>query len=400
MRRLLISLAALLPLAGVAAVQAYGFGGGSEGSTQTNQVMVVGTIVSVDATNGKFVANAFVVPQYDHGFGFGHPGGPGSGYGGFGGFGGFGFPGFGSGGFGFGGGTGATGATGVTGGHWGPGGFPTWGPTGGTGVTGYPGGFGGFGPGGFGGFSADYRAHDGVTGGTGATGTYGGPTMPTPTQVTITIGTSTKLKIAGNSSPTVAGLAAGDRFRAVFTGSPTDPITSLVSSAPLEVDAAPAPKKHQLYAFAGTVTGTSSNSVTVTLFGAVPSTLGAAGSSATFTVGSSTLVLGGSSGFGFSMGGVGNIAKGDIVAGGLIGTAGQTAAQVSADPLMLLLDIPAGTITGATGATGVTGTSGVASAALKREKAAELKRAEALLGYSAKPAKKSHKSHKSHTAHK
>ena len=44
MRRLLISLAALLPLAGVAAVQAHGFGGGSETSTQTNQAMVVGSI--------------------------------------------------------------------------------------------------------------------------------------------------------------------------------------------------------------------------------------------------------------------------------------------------------------------------------------------------------------------
>jgi hypothetical protein len=396
MRRLLISLAAVLPLAGAAAVQADSFGGGSASGTQTNQVMVVGTIESVDPANGTFVADAFVVPQFDGGRGFGHPGGPSGGYGGggFGFSGGFGFPGFGS-----------TGGYGTTG---------RYGITGHTGATGYPGfpGFGGIG--GFGGrigLRADVRGHvlhAGVTSPTGPAGPIGsaglqGPTTPTATQVTIKVDpTTTKLEVRGVSSPTISSLAKGDRFRATFTGSPGTSITTLTTAPALEVDAAPAPQRPSLYAFAGTVTGTTSSTVTVNLFGTYPSSLGAAGSSATFTVGSSTLVLGGATLF--SQGGVSNIAKGDIVAGGLIGASGQTAAQVEAEPLMLLLDLPAGA-TGATiGATGNTGTSGASGLPgagglgfLKSEKAAALMRAEDLLGL--RPATKSHKKHSSHKSH-
>jgi hypothetical protein len=340
MRRLLISLAVMLPLVGAAAAAADGFGGGSGPGTPANEAMVVGTIVSVNATTGTFVADAWVVPQFDGGHGFGHLGG----------FGGFGFP-----------GSGATGATG---------------------------------------FGGDYRMHDGVTGATGATGATGseGPTEPTPTQVTITVGPNTKLEVKGVSSPTVGSLAPGDRFSAAFTGSPGDSITTLTANPSLSIDAAPAPQRPSLYAFAGTVTGTTASSVTVRLFATYPSSLGAAGSAATFTVGSSTLVLGGTNGF--TRGDVSNVAKGDIVAGGLVGSPGETAAQVEAQPLMLLLDLPVGSITGTTGATGTSGASGSANASfLKREKAAELKRAEQLLGLKVKSSKQSSKKHTSHKTH-
>lgn len=378
MRKWLISLAVMLPLVGAAAALADSYDGGSAFGQQENVAMVDGTIVSVASNGTSFVADAFVVPQYDHGFGFGREGGPGFGYGQGGGFGlpgGFTFPGFGA--------TGMTGTSGSTG-------WTGW--TGAPGMGGFPGagGFPGLGGSGFGGFAADYRAHDGDTGGTGATGATGngGPTQPTETQVTIQIGANTKVRVRGSGS-----LTAGDHFEAWFTGSPSDSITALTGNPALAVDASPAPQRPSLYAFAGTVTGTTSTSVTVTLLGTYPSSLGAAGSSATFTVGSSTLVLGGASGF--SLGSVNNIAKGDIVAGGLIGAANQTEAQVEADPLMLLLDLPVGSLTGATGATGTSGAAGTAN--LKREKAAsELHRAEALLGL--KSSKKSNKkSTKKHT---
>jgi hypothetical protein len=149
----------------------------------------------------------------------------------------------------------------------------------------------------------------------------------------------------------------------------------------------------QLYAFAGTVTGKTASTVSVTVSGSYPGGLIASGSSATFTVGASTLVLGGSSGF--SQGSLANVGIGDVVAGGLLGPAGETAAQVESQPLMLLLDLP---VSAGTGTTGATGTSGVSGTALKHLRADALRRAEALLGIRVK-AKKTHKAHKTHKTH-
>jgi hypothetical protein len=318
-KKFMISLAAALPLlGGVAVTEAAGSGWSPNTGTNATQAMVVGTVVSVDATAGTFVANAFVVPPF--GGEHGSAGGDGPGFGGF-----------------------------------------------------------GFFPGGFG--------HDGTGTTTTTTSTTTTPTAPTATQVTITTNKSTTITL-GHSTATLSQLAVGDRFRALFTGAPTDAIGTLVASAALSVNAAAAPKQHQLYAFVGTVksTDTTAGTVTVDVTAGIPSSLLAAGTDATFTVGTSTLVIGGSStsGLGFSTGSLSNVSTGDIVAGGLIGDAGETAAQVQAAPLMLLLDFPAGS-------------SSSSSSSSSSIRASALKRAEALLGVTTSTTKKSKKSKKSHT---
>ncbi|MHB8691380.1 MAG: hypothetical protein ACYDHH_09045 [Solirubrobacteraceae bacterium] len=390
MRRLLISLAALLPLAGAAAVQADSFGGDGPGSgAQANTAVVVGTIVSVTPSGttgggGTIVADAFVVPAQpgdddnqgddDGGFGF---------TGGFGSTGNTGTTGTtGDGGFGFGGGAGHGGGDGGSQGGGGQGG----------------GGQGGGGQGGGSGFGGDWGHFDGSTGVTGATGATGsgGPTEPTPTRVTITVGPNTQISVEGNDNATIADLAAGERFRALFAGSPSDSIQTLTASPALAIEAMGEHHHGQLYAFAGSVTGKTAGTVTVKVSDSFPSGLIAPGSSATFTVGASTLVIGGSGGF--TQGSLANVGIGDVVAGGLLGPAGETAAQVESQPLMLLLDVPVKGGTGTTGTTGTTGASGVTGAALKHLRADTLKRAEALLGIQVK-AKKTHKAHKTHAKH-
>lgn len=360
MKKLMITLAAALPLLGGAAVAEAAGSGWSPDTTPTtttassgSQATVVGTIVSVDATNGTFVANAFVVPPYGGGTsGTGGTSGPPNNGGG------FGFQPGGFGGFGHGGTGGGTGTTPTT-------------PTTGTSTTPWSG----------------WRADDvSTTSTTTTTGPTSTPTEPTPTQVTITTNSSTTITL-GHSTAPLSQLAAGDRFRALFTGSPTDSIGTLVASPALSVNAAAAPKRSELYAFVGTVksTDTTAGTVTVDVTASIPSGLVASGTDATFTVGSSTLVIGGSSssssgtgfGLGFSTGSLSSVSTGDIVAGGLIGSAGETATQVEADPLMLLLDFPTSSTSSTTSSSSV--------------RAATLKRAEALLGKTASKTKKTHK---------
>jgi hypothetical protein len=171
-------------------------------------------------------------------------------------------------------------------------------------------------------------------------------TLPTPTQVTITTDSSTKLLVNGKPGG-VSDLAAGNKFFALFNGFPWDSIQTITSSPALFVIAHAPPTPKQVYGFVGTVTGvdTTNSQVTVTVADSLPSSLVAIGSSATFTVGPTTLILGGSSTststphlFGGSLSGV---QTGDIVAGAEIGPAGETATQVEAAPLNLLLDFPA-----------------------------------------------------------
>jgi hypothetical protein len=280
----------------------------------TPHAAVAGTIVSVDATHGTFVANAFVVPaetgneeQQDGSFGSGE----GSGFG----------------------------------------------SSGGSG-----------------------------SGGHGDASDLGGAT-PTTTQVTITTDANTKIQVNEQDS-TVAGLAAGQKFYALFKGATTDPITTLVQNPALAVFARTAPKPHQLYAFVGTVTAvdTTAGTVTVNVSRSLPSSLVPTGSPpVTFTVGPDTLVLGGSSAalFGATLA---DVSVGDIVAGGLIGDGGLTLTQVQATPLRVLLDLPATS----------TPSTGVQAA---RDKA--LRKALALLGdkRSAK-SKHHHASGKKHHSHK
>ena len=295
MKRALIAVITALPLVvGVTSAQADGFPGWP-GMSGTPQVAVAGTVVSTSGTS--IMANAYVVTppslgddsQGDEG----------------------GLPGFGS--FGF-------------------GSFP------GFGFSGFGGGFGG-------GFSGMMRAND-----------LSMPTTPTTTPVTINTTPSTMITIggvgddSGTSAPTVSDLVPGTRFIALFPGSSTDPITTIVGN-PATAIFAEIPK--QFYAFVGTVTGTAAattttpGTVTVNVTDSMPSGLISAGSSATFTVSDGTLIIGGSGGgSGFSLrdlfgGSLSNVSTGDMVAGGLIGPGGLTAAQVEAMPLMFMLDLPA-----------------------------------------------------------
>lgn len=304
MKRALIALITAIPLVvGVTSAQADGFPGWpGTGGTGTPQVAVAGTVVSTSGTS--IVANAYVVTPPSQGDDSqGDEGGlPG--------FGSFGFSSFGSGSFG-------------------SGGFPSLG--------------------GFGGFqNAQFRANDMTM-----------PTPPTTTQVTIQTNTSTMIHIGGmgeddsttgTTPPTVSDLVAGTRFIALFPGSSSDPITTIVNN-PATAIFAEIPK--QFYAFVGTVTGTTAGtsttpgSVTVTVSDSMPSGLFATGSSATFTVSDGTLIIGGSGGgTGFSLrdlfgGSLSSVSTGDMVTGGLIGPGGLTATQVEATPLMFMLDFPA-----------------------------------------------------------
>jgi len=169
------------------------------------------------------------------------------------------------------------------------------------------------------------------------------PTMPATTQVTITTNPSTRISVDGR--PAMVGkLATGDKFVSLFSGSSSDTIQTLTASPALAVFAHTPPTPKQLYAFVGTVTAvsgtTSPGTVTVTVADSYPS--GLFTSPATFTVGQTTAILGGdsSTGNGLFGGSLGDVSTGDMVAGALVAPAGETAAQVEATPLAVLLDFP------------------------------------------------------------
>jgi hypothetical protein len=168
--------------------------------------------------------------------------------------------------------------------------------------------------------------------------------QPALTPVTITTDPSaTRFRVDGQNS-TLSDLAPGDRFVALFNGSPSDSLQTLVSQPALAVDAQPAATQHQLYAFVGTVSGvdTAAGTLTVQVSNSIPSGLVPAGSNpATFTVPSSTMILGGSSTNGLYGGSLSDVSAGDVVAGGLIGPAGETLSQVESSPLQVLVDFPA-----------------------------------------------------------
>ena len=83
----------------------------------------------------------------------------------------------------------------------------------------------------------------------------------------------------------------------------------------------------QLYAFVGTLSAAPAAGATSLSVGSITESLpsGLFTAPATFTVGPNTLVFGGSS---MAIGSVSGLASGDVVAGGVIGMAGETAAQV------------------------------------------------------------------------
>lgn len=285
MRRAVIAWVLALPLTlGTAAASAHNGGGGGWGNGPSGpRAAVAGTIVSVDPTAGTFVANAYVLTPPN----FGNPGR------------GWGAPGF---------------------GH------------------AYQGGQGGRDGHGDQGLGQQARLRSHWSGSPTTT-----PTMPATTQVTITTNSGTRIAVNGKPT-TINGLAAGDRFVALFSGSSSDTIQTLTANPALTVFAHPAPTPKQLYAFVGTVTATSGaaapGTVTVTVADSYPS--GFFSSPATFTVGPDTAILGGNSttGNGLFGGSLGNVSVGDTVAGALVAPAGETAAQVEALPLAALLDFP------------------------------------------------------------
>jgi hypothetical protein len=342
MKRVLITLMAAVPLSLGAAV-AYadnpgtGGGDGGSGSSQTPVVAVSGTIVSVNAAAGTFVANAAVVtePSQD---GDQETGDDDSG-------------------LGSGGGQGPVGEQG---------------PGGGQGTIG------GQGSGGDShNFSGDLK-HD-----TNAT-------TPAMTQVTITTNSSTKFRV-GEQNATISDLASGDQFVALFNGSPGTDIQTLVTNNPaLSVSAETPMTSQQLFAFVGTVTAVdpTGGTVTVNVQRSLPSALVPSGSPpVSFTVSSDTMILGGSMSGGLFGGSLSNVSVGDIVAGGLIANSGKTLSQIEATPLRLLLDLPASSASTTTTATAA--------------KAKALRQALALLGDRSSTKKhKSHKRGKRSHAHK
>jgi hypothetical protein len=177
---------------------------------------------------------------------------------------------------------------------------------------------------------------------------FGGTSTPATSQVTISTNSNTLMLVNGQPGA-VSNLGAGEHFIGLFDGLPTDSVQTLTANPAdfiLAHGTATGTASKQLYAFVGTVTGvdTSAGTVTVTVSNSFPSGLVAANTSASFTVGQQTLILGGASsgspvsGLGGSLG---DVATGDIVAGGMIGTSGETLSQVEAQPLSVLLDLPA-----------------------------------------------------------
>lgn len=181
---------------------------------------------------------------------------------------------------------------------------------------------------------------------------------PTSGTVTITTNSSTKFDVNGNTSATIANLAAGDRFIATFAPStsqgmssagvegrslrrshwdqggstptvPTTPALSVIAESP-----------PQLYAFVGTVATTPTalpGSLSVTVSQSLPA--GLFTGTQTFQIGSQTLVFGGSlAAFFGESASTPTISANDVVVGGEINMGGLTAAQVEANPLQVLVD--------------------------------------------------------------
>ncbi len=214
------------------------------------------------------------------------------------------------------------------------------------------------------------------------------------TQVTISTGPSTTVQIDGQSS-TPASLAQGDRFVALFSGMPGDSLQTLVASPAVAIYAHTPPTDRQLYAFVGSVTAVNpgvggSGTVSVNVTNTVPGGLVPAGSGpATFTVSAGTVVLGGTAVNGLFGGSLADVHPGDIVAGGVIGSSGETLAQVESSPLQALIDFPAAS----------TGTQTTAS--VRHARARVLSQALALFGYrghSTRVRRHRHAAHRRHHA--
>jgi hypothetical protein len=176
-------------------------------------------------------------------------------------------------------------------------------------------------------------------------------TPPATTQVMIGVDTNTKIRV-NDRAATLADLRPNATFYAVFSGQPTDPITTLVYNAAVSIQAKNPPRHRQLFAFVGTVINVSSSAgtVTVNVSQSLPNSLVPSGSAPlTFAVNRRTLVLGGNAAGGLNGGSVSGVQVGDVVAAGTVGWSDMTLTEVQSLPLRLLIDFPVATSTGGAG---------------------------------------------------
>lgn len=154
-------------------------------------------------------------------------------------------------------------------------------------------------------------------------------TKPT-TGVQIQVDANTKFDVNGNKSATVSNLADGQKFVAVFAGSPS---TASLSSLPPALDVY-AKTVDRTYSFSGTVKAASATTTpeTVTVSVARSEPKGLFTGDDVFTVGTRTRI---------SVRGhaLTDVAVGDRVEGSLRAPAGDTATQLEALPLGSLIDL-------------------------------------------------------------
>lgn len=163
---------------------------------------------------------------------------------------------------------------------------------------------------------------------------FAAPAGGTPNTV-ITTDAGTSVTIDGQAA-TLGSLAVGDVFSATYAGTPSQALSSLTTAPAISLAAWAPAGGRVLYAFVGTVASTAGGTITVNVTSSIPTGLFAGADN--FTVGPQTIVLGNSGSSLF--GSFANIGRGDVVAGGLIGPAGETASAAESAPLQVLVDFP------------------------------------------------------------
>lgn len=148
--------------------------------------------------------------------------------------------------------------------------------------------------------------------------------------VLITVDVNTKFDVNGDKTATASDLTDGQRFVAVFAGSPS---SASLSSLPPAL-AVYARTVYRSYGFVGSVvtTDTTDTPNTITVDVTKSSPWGLFSGDQTFEVGSSTQV------FTKSGDSLADVNAGDVVAGGLIAPVGDTATELEALPLNVLVD--------------------------------------------------------------
>lgn len=175
--------------------------------------------------------------------------------------------------------------------------------------------------------------------------------VTTPVQLTFAVDPNTIIRINWRAG-VLGQLSQGDRFHAIFSGTPDEPLATIVSRHTLWLDGRTPPPHRTLFAFVGNVTATDTTVGTLTVnvtqsfpSGLVPPAL----EPATFTVNRRTLILGANATNGLRGGSLDGVQVGDLVAGAVVGWSNLTLAQVGSLPLRFLLDLPSGTGSGGSG---------------------------------------------------